>query len=131
MVEGKAYRGRLLLAHAVLCGFIALVMVPLFMVMMISFRKGNFATGGILHGVAFIALSSNTNVAYWITDPLAATSGLGNESATIYSTDASKICTMQVNVMTNTSAQVLTRINSSLGDVIRFTTMGWTDTRGK
>ena len=47
MVEGKAYRGRLLLAHAVLVGFIALVMVPLVMVVAISFRKGNFATGGI------------------------------------------------------------------------------------
>lgn len=48
MVEGKAYRGRLALAHAFLLGFIALVMVPLFMVVSISFRKGNFATGGIL-----------------------------------------------------------------------------------
>jgi maltose/maltodextrin transport system permease protein len=48
MVEGKAYRGRLLLAHAVLIGFIALVMVPMFMVVSISFRKGNFAIGGIL-----------------------------------------------------------------------------------
>ncbi|NCA81695.1 MAG: maltose ABC transporter permease MalG [Opitutae bacterium] len=47
MVEGKAYRGRLILAHAVLAGFIALVMVPLVMVVSISFRKGNFATGGI------------------------------------------------------------------------------------
>lgn len=47
MVEGKAYRGRLVLAHAILAGFIALVMVPLFMVVSISFRKGNFATGGI------------------------------------------------------------------------------------
>lgn len=48
MVEGRAYRGRLLLAHAALIGFIALVMVPVFMVLSISFRKGNFATGGIL-----------------------------------------------------------------------------------
>jgi len=47
VVEGKAYRGRLVLAHAVLVGFIALVMVPLFMVVSISFREGNFATGGI------------------------------------------------------------------------------------
>ena len=37
MVEGQAYRGRLLLAHAVLIGFIALVMVP--MVMVIPFRS--------------------------------------------------------------------------------------------
>ena len=48
MVEGRAYRGRLIIAHGVLVGFIALVMVPLFMVVSISFRKGNFATGGIL-----------------------------------------------------------------------------------
>ena len=48
MVEGRAYRGRLILAHAVLVGFIALVAVPLFMVVSISFRKGNFAVGGIL-----------------------------------------------------------------------------------
>jgi maltose/maltodextrin transport system permease protein len=48
MVAGKADRGRLLLAHALLIGFIALVAVPLVMVVSISFRKGNFATGGIL-----------------------------------------------------------------------------------
>jgi maltose/maltodextrin transport system permease protein len=48
MVEGRAYRGRLVLAHAALIGFIALVMVPLFMVVSISFRQGNFATGSIL-----------------------------------------------------------------------------------
>lgn len=48
MVEGQAYRGRLWLAHIVLIGFIALVMVPLFMVVSISFRKGNFALGGLL-----------------------------------------------------------------------------------
>lgn len=48
MVEGKAYRGRLVLAHALLIVFIALVAVPLFMVVSISFRKGNFATGSIL-----------------------------------------------------------------------------------
>ena len=48
MVEGQDYRGRLVLAHVVLIGFIALVMVPMVMVVSISFRKGNFATGGIL-----------------------------------------------------------------------------------
>ncbi len=48
MVEGQATRVRLVLAHAVLIGFIALVMVPLFMVVSISLRKGNFAAGGIL-----------------------------------------------------------------------------------
>ena len=48
MVEGHAYRGRLILAHAVLIGFIALVAIPLVMVVSISFRQGNFAAGGIL-----------------------------------------------------------------------------------
>ena len=48
MVEGKSYRGRLVLAHAALVAFIALVMVPLAMVVSISFRKGNFSIGGIL-----------------------------------------------------------------------------------
>jgi len=48
VVEGRGHRGRLVLAHAVLVGFIALVMIPLFMVVSISFRKGNFAIGGIL-----------------------------------------------------------------------------------
>ena len=47
MVEGRSCRIRLLLAHAVLIGFIALVAVPLFMVVTISFRQGNFATGSI------------------------------------------------------------------------------------
>ena len=56
MVEGKAYRGRLILAHAVLIGFIALVAVPLFMVVSISFRKGNFAVGGILPTPATFSL---------------------------------------------------------------------------
>ena len=45
MVEGKSYRGRIFAAHAVLWVFIALVMFPLVMVVGISFRKGNFATG--------------------------------------------------------------------------------------
>jgi len=48
MVEGRATRVRLVLAHALLVGFIALVAIPLFMVVSISFRKGNFATGAIL-----------------------------------------------------------------------------------
>lgn len=48
MVAGKTQGGRLFFAHAALIGFIALVMVPLFMVVSISLRKGNFAIGGIL-----------------------------------------------------------------------------------
>lgn len=50
MVEGRAYRGRRLLAHAVLIGFIVLVTVPLVMVVSISFRKGNFAIGSLWPG---------------------------------------------------------------------------------
>jgi len=56
MIEGKSCRGRLVLTHAGLIGFIALVMVPLFMVVSISFRKGNFATGGILPSAATFSL---------------------------------------------------------------------------
>ena len=48
MIAGRADRLRLLLAHAALIAFIALVTVPLFMVVSISFRKGNFAVGGVL-----------------------------------------------------------------------------------
>lgn len=47
MVEGKSYRGRVWAAHALLWGFIALVMFPLVMVVSISLRKGNFSTGSI------------------------------------------------------------------------------------
>ncbi|NLB66097.1 MAG: maltose ABC transporter permease MalG [Lentisphaerae bacterium] len=56
MVEGRNTRYRLLLAHALLIGFILLVAVPLFMVISISFRKGNFATGGILPTPATFSL---------------------------------------------------------------------------
>lgn len=56
MVAGKTQGGRLLLAHAVLIGFIALVMVPLFMVVSISLRRGNFAIGGILPTPATFSL---------------------------------------------------------------------------
>lgn len=56
MVEGRNTRYRLILAHALLTGFILLVAVPLFMVVSISFRKGNFATGGILPTPATFSL---------------------------------------------------------------------------
>ena len=45
MVEGGGKKWRLFAAHAALWIFIALVMFPLVMVVGISFRKGNFATG--------------------------------------------------------------------------------------
>ena len=48
MIAGRADRLRLALAHAALIAFIALVTIPLFMVVSISFRKGNFAVGGVL-----------------------------------------------------------------------------------
>ncbi len=44
----KGQRWRLFWAHAALLGFIALMLVPLLMVVSISLRAGNFATGGIL-----------------------------------------------------------------------------------
>jgi len=46
MVEGKGQRWRVAAAHAALVGFIVLAMFPLAMVVGVSFRKGNFATGG-------------------------------------------------------------------------------------
>lgn len=44
----KASRFQLILAHAILIAFILVMMIPLFMVITISVRKGNFSTGGIL-----------------------------------------------------------------------------------
>jgi maltose/maltodextrin transport system permease protein len=48
MVQGTGHRWRLLLAHAGLVAFCSLVLFPLFMVVSISLRPGNFATGDII-----------------------------------------------------------------------------------
>ncbi len=48
IVESKTHQWRVIAGHAFLIGFIALIMFPLFMVLMISLRPGNFATGSII-----------------------------------------------------------------------------------
>src|SRR3546814_11565721 len=47
IVQGKSVKYRLWLAHASLLAFIALIVFPLLMVVSISFREGNFATGSL------------------------------------------------------------------------------------
>ncbi|MFM2486187.1 maltose ABC transporter permease MalG [Celerinatantimonas yamalensis] len=48
IVQPKSQRVRLFFTHASLIGFIALIMFPLFMVITISLRSGNFATGSLI-----------------------------------------------------------------------------------
>ena len=48
IVQAKSAKYRLWLTHAGLLGFIALIVFPLLMVLSISFREGNFATGSLL-----------------------------------------------------------------------------------
>ena len=48
MVQPKSVKYRVWLTHAALLGFIALIVFPLLMVVSISFREGNFATGSLL-----------------------------------------------------------------------------------
>ena len=49
IVESPAeLRRKKWIAHAVLCAFLVLVLFPFFMVVSISFREGNFATGSLL-----------------------------------------------------------------------------------
>ncbi|WP_120996286.1 maltose ABC transporter permease MalG [Stutzerimonas urumqiensis] len=47
MVQPKSVKYRLWLTHLGLLGFIALIVFPLLMVISISFREGNFATGAL------------------------------------------------------------------------------------
>ena len=47
IVQAKSVKYRLWLAHASLLAFIALIVFPLLMVVSISFREGNFATGSL------------------------------------------------------------------------------------
>ena len=47
IVQAKSVKYRLWLAHASLLVFIALIVFPLLMVVSISFREGNFATGSL------------------------------------------------------------------------------------
>jgi maltose/maltodextrin transport system permease protein len=48
IVSGKGQRWRLLAAHAGLVAFCALILFPLLMIVSISLRPGNFATGDII-----------------------------------------------------------------------------------
>jgi len=48
IVQGKAHRWRLIYAHAGIIAFIALILFPLLMVISISLRPGNFASGSII-----------------------------------------------------------------------------------
>ncbi len=48
IVTGRGHRWRLVAAHAGLLAFIALILFPLLMIISISFRPGNFATGDVI-----------------------------------------------------------------------------------
>ena len=48
MVQPRSIRRRRLVAHLALLGFAALVVFPLLLVISISFRQGNFATGSLI-----------------------------------------------------------------------------------
>jgi len=47
MVQPKSVKYRIWMSHAALLGFVALIVFPLLMVVSISFREGNFATGSL------------------------------------------------------------------------------------
>ncbi|MBC7201815.1 MAG: maltose ABC transporter permease MalG, partial [Pseudomonas balearica] len=47
MVQPKSTRYRLWATHAALLAFVAVILFPLLMVVSISFREGNFATGSL------------------------------------------------------------------------------------
>ncbi len=48
MVQAKSQKLRLLVTHLLLLVFIAAIMFPLLMVITISLREGNFATGSLI-----------------------------------------------------------------------------------
>ena len=48
IVLGKAHRWRIYVAHALVIAVIALAMFPLLMIVSISLRPGNFATGSVI-----------------------------------------------------------------------------------
>ncbi|MBW6390149.1 maltose ABC transporter permease MalG [Billgrantia antri] len=48
MVQPRSIRLRKLGAHLSLCGFLTLILFPLLLVISISFREGNFATGSLI-----------------------------------------------------------------------------------
>jgi maltose/maltodextrin transport system permease protein len=48
MVQPRSIRARRLAAHLALLGFVSLIVFPLLLVISISFREGNFATGSLI-----------------------------------------------------------------------------------
>lgn len=48
MVQGKGLKYRLWATHFALWCFLALIIFPLLMIIAISFREGNFATGSLI-----------------------------------------------------------------------------------
>ena len=48
IVRGKQARWRVVAAHAMLWGFLAVTLFPLLAVVSISLRPGNFATGSLI-----------------------------------------------------------------------------------
>ncbi|SEO66595.1 maltose ABC transporter permease MalG [Aquisalimonas asiatica] len=48
MVQPRSIRSRKLAAHLFLIGFVSLIIFPLLLVISISFREGNFATGSLI-----------------------------------------------------------------------------------
>ena len=48
MVHPKSHKARLIITHLLLLLFIAAIMFPLLMVVAISLRQGNFATGSLI-----------------------------------------------------------------------------------
>nr|MBT2979703.1 maltose ABC transporter permease MalG [Vibrio anguillarum] len=48
MVQGQSLKYRLWATHVALWAFLSLIIFPLLMVIAISFREGNFATGSLI-----------------------------------------------------------------------------------
>lgn len=61
MVQPKSQKLRLLTTHLLLLIFIAAIMFPLLMVIAISLREGNFATGSLIPE----NISGNTGNWHW------------------------------------------------------------------
>jgi len=62
IVQPKSIKYRIIATHVVMCLFLLLILLPLFMVVMISFREGNFATNvaDSIWGLFFPPLDSLT-----------------------------------------------------------------------
>ncbi len=76
MVQGKNHKWKLLAAHTGLIAFCALILFPLFMVVSISLRPGNFATGDLIprqitldHWKLALGIKFLGDDGQWITPP--------------------------------------------------------------